>query len=282
MGAAEERTQAFARAGDERGTGAPGLRMDAADGPGLALTRVWGPNGIRIARSPSVDRADRPAGVHISLIVEGGGQVVLDEGVLEAMPNSVLLLDARVPVRIDYRRPTLSYTWSFDAAVLEHRWVRERINDVVPVRESVWTPARALANSLIEGDPAVLGAAGVRRASELLLEGIVEHSAPQVRTRRADQVYAEAIPVIEARHRDPAFSAAVLARELLVCPRMLAQAFAFLGRTPAEEIETRRAGTLRRRIGLRRRGPDDFARLVEECGYATREQAALTLSRSAS
>ncbi|PPG07300.1 MULTISPECIES: hypothetical protein [unclassified Rathayibacter] len=282
MGAAEERTQEFIGAWDEPQAGARGLRWDAAYGPGLRVTRVWAPEGIRVDRPPASDRAAESDGVHVSLIVEGGGDMILEEGSLEAVPNSVLVLEARTAARIDYRRPTLSYTWSFDAAVLEHRWVRERINEVVPVRESVWTPARALANSLIEGDPAVLGAAGVRRASELLLEGIVEHSAPRVRTRGADQVYAEAIPVIEARHRDPAFSAAVLARELLVSPRVLAEAFAFLGRTPAEEIETRRAGTLRRRIGLRRRRPADFARLAEECGYGTREQAALTLGRSAS
>lgn len=261
----------------DAGTEAPGLRMEGAGAPGRAVARIWAPKGCRLDPSP---HAERGPGAHLLLVVEGGGRVHQEGRVLEARRNHVVILDAELETRIDFPRPSVTYAWSLGGSVLGSRWIRERLGEVLPVREAIWSPARGLTNGLLDGDPALTDQPAIARAGEALLKAVVESSAPWTR-RGADQVYGEAMALIEDRYGDPAFSAGQLARELLVSERTVARAFSFLGRTAREELDRRRAGALRLRTGLRLQASSEFAREAEEAGFTSVEAAERALRRLA-
>jgi hypothetical protein len=253
------------------GAGAPGVRIEGAGAPGNGVSRVWAPLGCRL--DPAAAPESRPAsGVHLMLIVEGGGVVRQEGRVLEPSGNQMVILEAEPQTQVLFPGPSVTYSWAFDDRVLGSRWIRERLGEVLPVEPALWAPARALTNGVIDGDPALSEQPAVARAGEILLRSVVENAAPRTR-RGGGHVYGEAMALIEDRYGDPAFTARILAREMLVSERSLARAFSFLGRTVREELDRRRAGELRHRIGGRPRNPAEFVREAEESGFASIESA---------
>ncbi|PPI33535.1 hypothetical protein C5D34_10760 [Rathayibacter sp. AY1B1] len=257
---------------NELAAGASGLRVDVAGEARRRLMRVWAPQGVRLEPT-GAELHDSTLGPRAVLVTEGGASLEYQGRRLEVGSDSVVLLDARASGRVDFTASTLAYVWRLDASARRGPWVRDRLGEVVPVPAPVWTPLRALANSLLEpGTPP-----GALRAGELMLEAVVERSAPLHPRRDAARVYADAVAVIEVRHRDHRFTAGELARALGVSDRALESAFAILGRTPAAEIDLRRTGALRRRIGSRLRARADLAQLAEESGFASADRAAEAL-----
>ncbi|QHC71558.1 hypothetical protein [Rathayibacter sp. VKM Ac-2801] len=279
-GRSEAVQEQVVEAWNEHAAGASGLRIAVAGWPGRRLTRVWAPRGLRLDPERA-EHSGASAGVHAVLTVEGGASVEHRGESLDLGPDTVVVLDARSPGRVDFTRSTLAYVWDLDGTARRSQWVCDRLGEVVPVPKPVWSPLRAFANSLLESGLGADASPSAMRAGELMLEAIVEHSAPRRSGRRPDHVYADALAVIEERHRDPGFTADLLERELQVSAGALREAFAVLGREPCAEIETRRAGTLRRRIGSRPRTAADLARLAEESGFASVGQAVRALDRLA-
>ncbi|PPG61192.1 hypothetical protein C5C27_08370 [Rathayibacter sp. AY2B7] len=254
---------------------ASGLRVEGTGSAGFEISRLWIPGGsvLEQKRQPRY-----PPGAHLLLVVEGGGRIRQDGRMLECGRGDLVVLDADPRTGARFPRSTVIYAWVLGERALEQRWITERFGEVLPVAGSFLAPARALMNGLLDGDPALAEQPAVARAGEAFLKELVEGSAPR-RRPRAEEVYGEAMALIEERHPDPAFTAARLARELLVSELTLARAFSFLGRTADDELERRRAGTLLLLIGGRSLTTAGFARAAEEAGFASVGSAHRALRR---
>ncbi|PPH40538.1 hypothetical protein C5C86_10685 [Rathayibacter sp. AY1E4] len=252
-----------------------GLRVEATGSLGFEIARLWIPGGCVLEQKP---QSRCPPGAHLLLVVEGGGRIRQDGRMLECGSGDLVVIDAEPRTGARFPRSTVIYAWVLGERALEQRWITERFGEVLPVAGCFLAPARALMNGLLDGDPALAEQPAVARAGEAFLKELVECSAPR-RRPRAEEVYGEAMALIEERHRDPAFTAARLARELLVSELTLARAFSFLGRTADDELERRRAGTLLLLIGGRSLATADFARAAEEAGFASVGSAHRALRR---
>ncbi|PPH06617.1 hypothetical protein C5C33_10445 [Rathayibacter sp. AY1H3] len=252
-----------------------GLRVEATGSLGFEIARLWIPGGCVLEQKP---QSRCPPGAHLLLVVEGGGRIRQDGRMLECGSGDLVVIDAEPRTGARFPRSTVIYAWVLGERGLEQRWITERFGEVLPVAGCFLAPARALMNGLLDGDPALAEQPAVARAGEAFLKELVEGSAPR-RRPRAEDVYGEAMALIEERHRDPAFTAARLARELLVSELTLARAFSFLGRTADDELERRRAGTLLLLIGGRSLATADFARSAEEAGFASEGSARRALWR---
>jgi AraC-like DNA-binding protein len=270
----EPRSAEMIRKMAEHWSGTEQLQIEGRGSPGFEIARVWNPRGCALEKP----RPRSSRGVDLLLIVEGGGLIRQDGRVLECGRGDLVVLDEEPHTVAHFSRPTVTYAWMLGERAQEQRWIAERLGEVLPVDASFWAPARAMMNGLLDGDPVLAEQPAIARAGEALLKELVASSAPRRRSR-ADAVYGEAMALIEERHRDPALTAARLARELLVSEPTLARAFSFLGRTAEDELERRRAGTLLLLIGGPSLTTADFVRAAEEAGFASAESARRALRR---
>lgn len=248
------------------------LRIHGVGAPGTQIGRAWSRGGSYRSRSV-------PNSMYVLFTVEGTGRVVHDGTEIASEPDQLIFLDGEAVSTIELHGPTARYLWRFDSAALRDSRVRERLGEAIPVRDSIWTPVRALTNGLIDGDPALANSIHAARASEHLLTAIFEHTAPTTARRRPELLYGDAMTLIARQKCDAGVTPARLARELQVSERALREAFSFLGSTPERELDLQRVQALRRRLGAGPWTERDLAQCAEECGFASAGAARRALAR---
>ncbi|SMH29886.1 AraC-binding-like domain-containing protein [Rathayibacter oskolensis] len=249
------------------------LRIDGVGAPGAQIGRAWSPGGSYRSRSV-------PGSMYVLFTIEGTGRVVHDGTEIASEPNQLIFLDGEAVSTIELHGPTARYLWRFDSGALRDSRVRERLGEAIPVRDSLWTPVRALTNGLIDGDPELARSIHAARASEHLLTAIFENTALSARPSRSpDELCGDALQLIAAHKCDPAFTPARLARELQVTERALREAFSYMGSTAAQELDRQRAQELRGRLGAGEWTERDLELHAEECGFVSPASARRALAR---
>lgn len=249
------------------------LRIEGTGAPGSQLGRAWSYGG-------SYCSIPVPNSMYVLFTIEGTGRVVHDGVEIASEPNQLIFLDGEAESTIELDGATARYLWRFDSSGVLDARSRERLGEALLVHDSLWAPVRALTNGLIDADPAIARSVQAVRASELLLTAIVENTARSASSlRRPEDLYGAALSLIESSSSDPSFTPARLARELQVSERILAEAFSFLGGTPAGELDRRRAVDLGRLLRDAPQPRASFARLVEEAGFASPDEARRALAR---
>ncbi|PPF79552.1 hypothetical protein C5E07_18960 [Pseudoclavibacter sp. RFBJ3] len=247
------------------------LRIEGVGERGYQVGRAWSPHG-------TYDSVPTPNSMYILLTIEGAGEVAHDGRVVPYEANQIVFLDGEKPSTIELHEPTARYLWRFDATVLRNPRVRERVGELIPVHQGVWSPAAGLTNGLIGATPGVGESIHAGRASEHLLAAIFDNIAPtSTASRSPTDVYRDALLVIEHHKNNPAFTAAAIGPALGVHDRTVRRAFSLLGTTARRELEQRRVDTLRALLGTRPDTTLAFAELAESAGFDSPRRARAVL-----
>lgn len=255
----ELRALGWQNLGDTRG-----LRMEGVGSFDNYVGRLWSPTGTYRGVSS-------PGGMYVLLGVEGGADVSYGGETLDLQPDHLVFLDSEAEIDVQLTAATARYLWKLRPTALANPLVRERMGEPIPVARDAWQVVAALTNSALKAPPGVAQSPYLLRASELLLAALFEESDGVARVKtstRPDQVFGEAIAVIEATFRTVDTRPATVASDVCVSERTLRRAFTLMGTTPRREIEFRRTRELR--ALLETHGTTTaFATLCEMSGFAS-------------
>ncbi|MDZ5146293.1 hypothetical protein [Microbacterium testaceum] len=251
-----------------------GLQIDGVGTPDHFIGRAWSPTGTYRAL-PVED------GMYVLLGIEGRATVTYNNTPMDVPRDHLTFLDAEAAIDVQLTAATARYLWKLKPTVLSNPFVRERLGEPLPVSSNVWKVVASLTNGALEAPEAFANSFHLGRASESLLAAAFDDARQYARVRpttRPDQVFGEAMHVIDLSFQDPNCSAAFIAAELLVSERTLRRAFTLMGTTPRAEIERRRSTELRQLRGQFGTSVT-FAKLVEMSGFKNVRQARAALVR---
>lgn len=252
-----------------------GLQIGGVGTPAHYIGRAWSPTGV-------YEGVPEVGGMYAFITIEGGGDITYASTSMNVGRDHLVFMDAEADIGIHLRAATARYLWKLRPTVLNNPLVRQRIGEPLPIGPEVWRIAGSLTNSALEADPAVTTSRYFAQASENLLAAVFETVRQPQRlapSSRPDQVYGEAMYVIEQSYHDPTLTPSKVAAEILVSERTLRRAFAAMGTTPRTEIERRRVrelNELRTHFGV----SQSFEKLSEMAGFSTGRQARAALRRA--
>lgn len=196
---------------------------------------------LRITRGAA--QQDAP-GWHLTVHLAGKGRYRLDGGWVEQRPGAVVLLDARAPCAVEHPDGAHVVSWYIPHA------------QIAPFSSNRWGPLEEVAGGVgsVMADHAVALARAGAQIGPSAAEGLVAHLAAlaglAVATGRADDVRARPghlallrhriLGLVEARFREPGFTAAAAARDLRISRRWLHAVLHRGGIGFAERVRERR------------------------------------------
>jgi len=249
------------------------LVAEIAQHPRFGMGHAW-------SRSAAYNLTTAPTRTYLVLTVEGGFEFGVGGDTVTAEPGSLILLDGETPTTARTLTDTARFVWHLEPTLLNPARSRFRYGEPIPTGGAAAGALTAMTNALIR-QPAPTNETMRRHLAlsfENLLLGVLDEAGQQRHdARHRDGLFMAALASIEAHFRDPAFTVARLAKDVLVSVRSLHDTFHSMGSTPRREIERRRiteANHLSRLHGI------SATELAARAGFTSTRQLVRALART--
>lgn len=262
-------SEGFATSGMVRSTGwvvskpLPRIAMDSRGGRGWRATRLWSSagtfTGVPLRRGM----------VRAVVGVDGEGTIRTPAGSAVMHAHTIVALPGDWPIETTQTTPWARLVWEVDYPALQLAGFAAAFARVLSVKEPLWDLVAAITNVLApsgdqprsDEDPFLADALGSTLAAAL-----ASAAAPMIASRPS--LYAEAVRIVDAHHRDPALNVTSLAQRLSISAPHLHRLFAYEGTSPREAIEERRVATVH---ALRQRSDGELSEseLAARAGFTS-------------
>lgn len=257
-----------------RGRIDPTLVAHTAQHSRLGLGHAW-------SRSAGYALTTAPSRTYVVLTIEGGFEFEVGGAAVQTAPGTLILLDGAVPTLARTLADTARFVWHFQPTLLRPGRSRFAHGEPLPTGGAALNALTAMTKFLLSAPlpTSEIARTHVTTAFESLLLSALEDAMPRAKelAPHRESLFMEALAVIEASFRDPAFSVTRLAKALAVSERALHNAFSSMGTTPRRELERARLAEVAQLAGVAWMAP---AELALRAGFTSARQMQRALDRT--